>query len=166
MKLETERLELALLDARQLRQWTEDMPGLERELDCAYQAEPMDDWFRRIIRGQAEKVEQNPENLCWLSFWLLIRKEDRTVVGSADFKNVPNERGEVEIGYGLGKSFEHNGYMTETVRAMTDWALAREGVVRVTAQTEKDGYASQRVLTRCGFQKDREADTLWWRFPA
>ena len=33
-------------------------------------------------------------------------KTDRIVVGSADFKGLPNAQGEVEIGYGLGKEFE------------------------------------------------------------
>ena len=51
-----------------------------------------------------------------------IRKSDNVVVGSADFKNVPDEKGQVEIGYGLGKAFEHEGYMTEAVRAMCSWA--------------------------------------------
>ena len=47
----------------------------------------------------------------WHSFFFIIRREDRVVVGSADFKDVPNKDGEVEIGYGLGKEYEHNGYM-------------------------------------------------------
>ncbi|MEY8298927.1 MAG: GNAT family N-acetyltransferase [Emergencia timonensis] len=48
----------------------------------------------------------------------MVRKSDRVVIGSADFKDIPNEAQEVEIGYGLGKDFEHNGYMTEAVQAM------------------------------------------------
>jgi hypothetical protein len=34
------------------------------------------------------------------SFFFLIRKADRVVVGSADFKDAPDENGEVEIVYG------------------------------------------------------------------
>jgi RimJ/RimL family protein N-acetyltransferase len=45
----------------------------------------------------------NPENYVYHSFWFIIRKEDKTVVGSMDFKNIPNKLKEIEIGYGLGK---------------------------------------------------------------
>ncbi|WP_154696612.1 GNAT family N-acetyltransferase, partial [Clostridium botulinum] len=97
------------------------------------------------------------------SFFFLIRKEDRVVVGSADFKNIPNEKGEVEIGYGLGKEFEHNGYMTEAVKAMCKWALKQKGVRNVIAETDLAGFASQRILECCGFKKYKQEETIWWR---
>nr|WP_235828932.1 GNAT family N-acetyltransferase [Anaerosacchariphilus polymeriproducens] len=96
-------------------------------------------------------------------FWFLIRKTDRVVVGSADFKDIPNAAQEVEIGYGLGKKFEHNGYMTEVVQAMCDWAIEQENVLHIIAETETDGFASQRILQRCGFVEEKCGDTIWWR---
>lgn len=119
--------------------------------------------FLEIVRGQLEAVRRDPGNYPWHSFWLLIRKEDRVVVGSADFKNIPDALGETEIGYGLGPEFEHCGYMTEAVREMCRWALEQPGVCAVIAETERDGFASQRVLERCGFSLDRNGDTLWWK---
>lgn len=74
MKLETERLELILLDARQLRLWLDDLPVLEKELQCVYDAETMDAAFARILRGQARAAEQDPYNLCWRSFWWMVEK--------------------------------------------------------------------------------------------
>ena len=53
-----------------------------------------------------EKTQKDPDNYTWHSFWLLIRKTDRAVVGSADFKDIPDINNEVEIGYGLGELFE------------------------------------------------------------
>ena len=71
-----------------------------------------------IVKGQLEKTEKNPDAYLWHSFWFLVRKSDRVVIGSADFKDIPNEAQEVEIGYGLGKDFEHNGYISDAVQAM------------------------------------------------
>ena len=71
-----------------------------------------------IVKGQLEKTEKNPDAYLWHSFWFLVRKSDRVVIGSADFKDIPNEAQEVEIGYGLGKDLENNWYMTEAVQAM------------------------------------------------
>ena len=161
--LETERLELVPLRAELLRMWTEDIPGLEKRLGCSYKAEPMEGMFLHIVEEQLKITECNPMDYCWHSFWLLIRKSDRVVVGSADFKGTPDENGEVEIGYGLGNEFEHKGYMTEAVKAMCGWAFSQEGVRRVTAETDKQGTASQRVLKRCGFVVYRQEETLWWK---
>ena len=163
MKIETERLEIIPLTSSELKLWIEDISALEKELSCIYRGEPLEDWFLEIIKGQLEITENDPENYLWHSFWLLVRKCDRTVIGSADFKDVPDNTGEVEIGYGLGKEFEHNGFMTEAVKAMCKWALDQKNVTCIIAETGLDGYASQRILQRCGFFEDRRDKTIWWR---
>ncbi|AQS11235.1 acetyltransferase (GNAT) family protein [Clostridium saccharobutylicum] len=166
MIIQTERLELIPLTLNQLKLWIEDIPALERELNCAYKAEPMKGFFLKIVKGQYEITQKDPNNFLWHSFFFLIRKNDRVVVGSADFKDIPNENGEVEIGYGLGKDFEHNGYMTEAAKAMCQWALKQNGVKSVIAETDLDGVASQKILERCGFKNYKREETLWWRLQA
>lgn len=94
---------------------------------------------------------------------MILRGVDRVVVGSADFKDIPNANAEVEIGYGLGKEFEHNGYMTEAVKAMCKLAVKQNGVKNIIAETDLDSFASQRILERVGFKKYYEANTIWWR---
>lgn len=160
--IETERLKIYPLTAPQLALWVEDIAALEKELGCRYMAEPLEGIFLDIIKGQIKVTQDDAENYMWHSFWFLERKSDGVIVGSADFKNLPNEAGEVEIGYGLGSEFEHNVYMTETVQAMCDWALRQKNVSRVIAETERDGYASQRILQRCGFVQTKNGETLWW----
>lgn len=162
MNIETERLELVVLDARQLRLWTENMPDLEAELNCVYDAELMEDAFLGIIKGQLAVTENDAANAQWHSFWWIIRKEDRRVVGSADFK-APPENGAVEIGYGLGKAHEHRGYMTETVEAMCQWAFSQPGVNAVIAETEIENFPSQQILRRCGFTEYERGKTVWWK---
>ena len=85
------------------------------------------------------------------------------MVGSIDFKDMPDSDGEVEIGYGLGRDFEHNGYMTETVQAFCDWALKQDSVKHVIAETDVDGISSQKILKRCGFKEYARNNTVWWR---
>ena len=163
MILETQRLELVPLTLHQLKLWVENILVLERELNCIYKAEPMEGFFLDIVKGQLEITQKDCDNYVWHSFWLLIRKSDRVVVGSADFKDVPNADKEVEIGYGLGREFEHNGYMTEAVKSMCEWALRQEGVLHIIAETDIYGFASQRILEHCGFEKYQQEETLWWR---
>ena len=163
MIIETDRMQLIPLTLEQLKLWTENIGFLERELDCNYQAEPMDGFFGEIVKGQIEKIKDDEVNYIYHSFWLLIRKSDRVVIGSAGFKNSPNENGEIEIGYGLGKKFEGGGYMTEAVQAMCDWALQQGQVKNVIAETEPGNPKSERVLERCGFTIYKKDINTWWR---
>ncbi|AKA70422.1 GNAT family N-acetyltransferase [Clostridium scatologenes] len=163
MIIQTERLELILLTPNQLKLWIEDISELEKELDCFYKAESMEGAFLEIVKKQYKIIQKDLNNYLWHSFFLLIRKDDRVVVGSADFKDIPNKNGEVEIGYGLGKEFEHNGYMTEAVNAMCEWALKQNDIKSVIAETYLENLASQKILERCGFKKYKEGETFWWK---
>ncbi|MDO5579950.1 MAG: GNAT family N-acetyltransferase [Planctomycetia bacterium] len=160
--LETERLYLYPLSSRELLLWVDDLPALEQELDCQYKAEPMEGIFQGIVRSQCTITQEDPEHYLFHTFWFLIQKEDGIVIGSADFKDLPNEKGEVEIGYGLGKEFEHHGYMSEAVEALCAWGLDQEEIKAITAETDPDGWASQRILKRCGFSKYPEKNPCWW----
>ena len=57
----------------------------------------------------------------------------------------------IEIGYGLKEEYRHHGYMTEAVKAITEWALSQESVKQVEAETDAENIASQKVLFRSGF---------------
>jgi hypothetical protein len=84
MTIKTERLELIPLTVNQLKLWIEDISALEKELGCSYQAESMEGFFLEIVKGQYEITRKDPDNYVWHSFFLLIRKDDRVVVGPAD----------------------------------------------------------------------------------
>lgn len=163
MTLETERLEIYALTPGELLLLAEDMAELEKSLAVTYRAEPVEGHFREIVLSQARVASEDRENYLWHTFWLIIRKEGRVVVGSIDFKSPPDEEGMVEIGYGLGEEFEKNGYMSETVRRMRLFALETPGVTGIKAETEKDNIASQNVLKNCGFVLYRREETLWWK---
>lgn len=162
MTLNTPRLEIRLLDTAQLSLWLHDLPRLEQELNGAYRAEPLKGVFRTIVEGQLAAVTADPANPQWHSFWFILLKTHRTIVGSAVFKDSPDSGGRVEIGYGLGRAFEGHGYMSEAVEVLCGWALRQPGVRHVTAETDADGFASQRLLQRCGFREQSRGATVRW----
>jgi RimJ/RimL family protein N-acetyltransferase len=156
-------LELIPLTARQLRLWLDDVKGLESELRCAYRGEALDGFFGEIVRGQIAKTEQDEPDWLYHSFWLILRKSDRVVVGSCGFKNVPGVGREVEIGYGLAGEYEGAGYMTEAIKAFSAWALEQDGIHHVVAETEPGNVKSERVLERARFVRYEQGKTDWWR---
>lgn len=75
-----------------------------------------------------------------------------TLVGVGGFKGPPDERGEVELGYGVLPEFQRRGYATEAVRAWTALAFAEPRVRTVVGQTLESLVASIGVLEKAGFR--------------
>ena len=111
---------------------------------------------------QFEIVKKDSSNYVWHTFWLIKLKSTKEIVGSSDFKNLPDERGRVEIGYGLGEKFKKKGYMTEAVREMIHWAFQQKNVSEIIAETENDNQPSKNILINCGFNKVSQGDTCWF----
>ncbi|MFI9393562.1 GNAT family N-acetyltransferase [Streptomyces bauhiniae] len=89
----------------------------------------------------------------------LVRTEDGLAVGGIGFHGTPDPEGRVEIGYDLVPEARGHGYATEALRALTQWALARDDVHTITATVDPDNPASERVLARAGFHRaDSEQD--------
>lgn len=181
MKLETDRLEMVLLTPDEQLAWANNSVAAQNKYKCSYKAEPMEPWFADILRAQCEKYATCTDRWVWHGFFWLIRKSDRTVVGSFDFKREPDENGYTEIGYGLGEEWRGRGYMSEAVEEACRWALSQPDVKGISAETEPDNTASAKVLRRCGFaetgrdkyvswlkteesREDREIRLFWQRF--
>jgi len=58
------------------------------------------------------------------------------------------------IGYWLGEPFWGRGIMTAVVRAVSDYALARRGFLRLEAPVFAWNPASMRVLEKCGYVRE------------
>jgi [ribosomal protein S5]-alanine N-acetyltransferase len=85
-------------------------------------------------------------------FSLIIRCDDELVVGEIGFVGPPGD-GAVMIGYAVVPSARRQGYATEAIVALSDWALAQPEVDEVRAQTLPDNEASIRALRRAGFEE-------------
>ncbi len=93
----------------------------------------------------------DPEHRIWFVPWKITLAENpKTTIGTLGFKG-PQKNGGVEIGYGMNSGFVGQGYMTEAVAAVVQWALAQRGVHSVFAETEADNGSSQRILKKLGF---------------
>jgi len=80
----------------------------------------------------------------------IVREFDALTIGDALFHGPPDERGTVDIGYGLVPAARGYGYATKAVVAMLEWAFSRSEVTRVTANTTDDNRGSIGVMARAG----------------
>lgn len=168
LMLELDELTLYPLNAEEFSLWINELPVLEKKFGWQYCAEPMEGIFKDVVQAQLiQAMADAPDNWLWYTFWFIVRKADNKIIGSLVFKGCPSANGgDVEIGYGLGKEFEHKGYMTKSVKALCDWAKKQPDVKRIIAETEADGFASQRLLQRCGFSLfKKDSVSTWWELP-
>lgn len=88
-------------------------------------------------------------SLLYSGSWLIMTK-DGQVIGDIGFKGKPDIRQAFEIGYGLLPAFLNQGFATEAVRALIEWAFEQTEVTGVLAKTESTNQASIRVLEKAG----------------
>jgi glycogen synthase len=83
--------------------------------------------------------------------WLWFVTLEGVVIGDCGTHGEPDERGEVEVGYGVAGPYRGRGYGTEIVIGLSSWLLGQPGVRRVIARVAADNAPSQRALERAGF---------------
>ncbi|MNG26817.1 hypothetical protein D3C84_1118560 [compost metagenome] len=82
------------------------------------------------------------------------------MIGDLCIVGEPNADGEIEIGYGTYDEFQGNGFMTEIVGGIIEWAKAQQIVKAIIASTDKANTASFKVLEKNNFNKIGETETL------
>jgi [ribosomal protein S5]-alanine N-acetyltransferase len=97
----------------------------------------------------ASLKKARPADAGW-NLWFCILREPRMLVGNCGFKGLPQD-GQVEIGYSMLEAHQRNGYCTEAVRALVDWAFQDRAVRTVIGHTLPGLTPSIRVMAKCGF---------------
>ncbi len=86
----------------------------------------------------------------------VVRTVDDAVIGSIGYlfsheTNAEMKPGEVELGYWIGFDYQRQGYATEAVGALLQYAFAEMGCPRVWCSSFPGNFASRRVQEKCGF---------------
>mgnify|MGYP003317990424 CR=1 FL=1 len=94
-------------------------------------------------------------------FSLLNDKIEREITDNAAWnrlsREIPNIKRRktqpaVKIGrLAVSKEYQGQGYATEAVKAVTEWALQKNNVTAIEAETDVNNIISQKVLAKCGF---------------
>ncbi len=109
------------------------------------------------------QVQQNEAQFEWFTHWLIIDTNIHVAVGGIGINGLPDENGEVMLGYFVNVRFEGKSYATTATKLLCDWAFQNSNVKAVIADTLHDGLASQAVLKKCGFiMKNKTEDVIRW----
>ena len=154
--IETKRLRIIPLDSEQFALLLNGVHFMEDALRLTPSNETLDPHTRQAMTGQYQLAGKHPENFLLLTNWQIILKSENKAIGSACFKNLPDKEGNVEIGYGIYEAYRNQGYMSEALEGMCQWAFTQQGIQSVIAETEEKNVASQRVLQKNGMKQCKE----------
>ncbi|MGG5252300.1 GNAT family N-acetyltransferase [Neobacillus sp. SM06] len=112
------------------------------------------------IYNHLKHLMEDPSLFYWGS-WIVMRKSDGVIIGDLGFKGKPDVNKTVEIGYGFLEDYWNNGYATEAVGALIQWAFSESKIEKVKAETLKENYGSIRVLEKLHLQKVDETETVF-----
>lgn len=101
----------------------------------------------------ARLAEGSEQAEWWLHFVVLTHgSAGRTLIGSAGYKGPPSPDGTVEVGYGIVREHQRQGYAFEAVRGLLAHAFAFPAVQRVIAETLPELTPSIGVLRKSDFR--------------
>lgn len=79
--------------------------------------------------------------------WCVLSKETGEFLGVVEMRVNPPQ---ADFGYVLCERFWGQGYASEAIGPVLDWALGRPEIFRIWATCHPDNVASQRVLAKAG----------------
>ena len=110
----------------------------------------------RFLRIQLERMRSRPSGRSWC-IRAIVRDEDDAVIGHSGFHGPPEDVGRAEVGYNVLEPYRRNGFATEAVQSLVDWAR-RQGESVVYASISPNNLASVGVVTKLGFRHNGAHD--------
>jgi [ribosomal protein S5]-alanine N-acetyltransferase len=96
-------------------------------------------------------LESRPTESGWWSWYITYSIEGLpagTLVGSVGFSGPPDADGHVQIGYAILQDYRGQGFATEALGGLIDWAFENTSVQRISGETFSDMPVSISVMTR------------------
>lgn len=163
--IETTRLHIQPLSYAQLLKYIQNDQSLERELQ-------LNDSTRSISPELKEALEQTilpnvarpGHDYLYSTLWTIIDRATNQMVADLCFVGEPDAMGQIEIGFGTYEQHQGQGYMSEAVGGMVEWAKVQPAVKCIYAETAEDNFASMSVLQKNGFVQLNKVDGMCsWR---
>ena len=123
-------------------------PASREQMEKIIAAETSEE-LKAAYSEMLEGCLQHMDEWEWYAMWN-IELINGTRVGDLNFKGL-DENGVTEIGYVILGEYQNQGYATEAVKAVTEWALQKNNVTAIEAETDVNNIISQKVLAKCGF---------------
>lgn len=115
---------------------------------------PPDDLTRAAFRRRLRRYAEDQRSDQAYAF-LIFRSQDNMLLGGLTLANI--RRGVAQagsIGYWIGQSYAHRGYMTAAVKALVPFCFGSLRLHRLEAACIPTNKPSIALLEKCGFQRE------------
>jgi RimJ/RimL family protein N-acetyltransferase len=168
LEIHTERLRLIPLNLQNLLLLKENRALMEKNLQLNISQQVIDPQIQKEFADAIDfwivRVSQNEESYPWFTNWEVVLKEKNMSIGGIGLTGMPDEHGQVMVGYGMDMTYHNQGFATESLQALIKWVFDNPQVKSIIAETKADNYASQKVLAKNGFKKaDQKDELLLWK---
>ncbi len=120
-------------------------------------AKTTDDALEHI--RSVQKIIHNKEGINWA----IQIKGSSKLIGIAGFYRLQPENFRGELGYILAPEYHNQGYITEAVKTLLNYAFNILNFHSIEAIIDPDNVASERVLLKSGFVKEAHLkENHWW----
>ncbi len=153
--LQTARLDLVLLEPAEARALAD---GINRNSHRWAPGYPLGSTLLRAELTLAAAAQERP--LGGFGTYQVVCRSDDQVIGDVGFMGPPDATGAVNLGCAIIEDSRGQGYATEALTAVLEWARAQSGLTCVLADTTRSNLASQRLLERVGLHRVGEDGEL------
>jgi ribosomal-protein-alanine N-acetyltransferase len=143
-RLETERLIIRPLTNKDAYDVFININNDQHVLD--YFGAPYYDNFNSSSIDSLVRLSNDPVSYCWG----IELKKINECIGIFLQQSRNDYIGSIEIGYAIGSKYWNQGYITEAVKAVTDYLFKSVNYHKITAGYVLENLASKRVLEKCG----------------
>src|SRR4029077_7216253 len=146
--VETDRLIILPLNYEQLDLYLQANGRLEKLLQLTDNGRIIaPDVKEMVINFTLPKIKKaGAANYLFYTFWIVVEKASKIIVAELGFKGEPNEKAEVEIGYGTMPGQRGKGFMTEAVGGIIEWARTQPAIKYILAETDEKNIASVKIV--------------------
>jgi aminoglycoside 6'-N-acetyltransferase len=108
----------------------------------------------------SDMLVRTPGEPGWFQF-VVERRSDGIFIGDCGV-NIGTDKRLAQIGYTVAYRYWNQGYGTEIVRGLTDYAFRTFGLHRIVASVDPRNAGSCRVLEKAGFTKEAHFRQSEW----
>lgn len=127
-------------------------PGMTDYMEGLYEYEEELEYQKAYI--------ENMYRFYGYGMWLVFEKKTGTLIGRAGVEHREELNGEMELGYAIRTSFQHQGYAYEVCQAIVQYAREDLQAHLLHCLIEKGNVTSEKLAVKLGFSYcgDREID--------
>lgn len=156
--IETERLKLIPLPHFQLTLLEQNRALMEYSMGLRPSNMRIDDLFRSEFNDALQnfwlpQTRSHPKHYEWYTNWEIILKRSNTSIGGMGFGGYPDDNGETMIGYCIDGNEHSQGYGTEALAALVNWASGCADLKGLKIETAASNIPSIKIAIKCGFKQ-------------